>query len=80
MSCQRCKSERIMRIHGKTSDMFNCESQGKKQKGYVPTDIFFGKGGFGDYVSLEFCLECGQVQSNFPIPQAIVEKIFSEQQ
>ena len=65
MSCQRCKSQRIISIGGKTSDMFDMSFGDKEYNGYVPSNLFFGRG--GDYFRLEICAECGQVQAEFPV-------------
>ena len=66
MSC-KCGSDRIMRINGKTSDMFDCSYASIEHQGYVPEGIVIGDGGYGDYINFEFCLECGKIQGKFPI-------------
>ena len=73
MSCQRCKSDRILHIHGKCSDMFDMEYKGVSGNGYVPKNLFFGIDGYGDYVEMDFCLECGQIQSKFPVSESAVK-------
>ena len=60
MTCQRCKSQSIMDVNGKCSDMY-CGDYSKD--GYVPRDL--GIGG-GDYIRFKFCLNCGQIQDKFP--------------
>lgn len=67
MSCQRCKSERIVQINAKCSDLFDMSYGDNSGYGYVPKNLFFGKGCYGDYVRFSFCAECGQIQSDFPI-------------
>jgi len=41
------------------------EFNGAQKDGYVPDDI--GVGDDEDYISLQYCLECGKVQGEFPI-------------
>ena len=61
--CQSCSAERILTISGKTSDMccLYVEHLNVDTHGYVPT--FLGPNGWGDYIQLEICAECGQVQA-----------------
>jgi len=66
MSCQRCKSERVMHVSCKCSDMFNA-SMGEK-------DTVFGEGGWGDYVRFNLCLSCGQMQGTWPNPETAFER------
>ena len=73
MSCQRCKSERIAAVSAKCSDLCNFRVGGKERDYYVPRAL--GIGG-GDYVEFDYCLDCGQIQDNFPISQEIVEGVF----
>ena len=66
MECQSCKSDNILKVSGKVSDMFfgslvNAEIE---KDGYVPNDI--GIGG-GDYIEFDYCLKCGQIQGEFPL-------------
>lgn len=72
MSCQRCKSERILKVSGKCSDMCWTEYKGTERNGYVPSGL--GIGG-GDYIELSVCLECGQAQGEFPVSD---EKVLVE--
>ena len=73
MSCQKCKSKRIVNINGKVSflsDMFGMSYDGDQFDGYVPTNLFFGSGGYGDYFNIDFCADCGQIQAKFPIAES----------
>ena len=63
MACRNCESNRIMSISGKCSDLFNAEFKGKEHSGYVTREV--GIGG-GDYITFDFCLECGCIQDQFP--------------
>jgi hypothetical protein len=63
MTCQRCKSERIVNISGKVSDLCFARIGDHEHDGYVPDDL--GVGG-GDYLDFGLCLDCGQLQGEFP--------------
>lgn len=74
MSCQHCKSERIAHVDAKCSDMCIFRVGLEERIDYAPKNV--GIGG-GDYVSFDYCLECGQIQDpNFPIPQENVDRAF----
>lgn len=70
MECQKCKSERILNVNGKTSDCFNAMTcfpaplKCVELSDYPPMDI--GIGG-NDYIEFSYCLECGQIQGEFPL-------------
>ena len=66
MNCQRCQSERVACISAKSSDCNGGTIDGKDFDGYVPKDV--GIGG-GDYIDLVWCLNCGQIQGAWPVPQ-----------
>lgn len=70
MSCQRCKSERLIRVGGKVSDCFHASLGDSKYDGYVPNDLGIGS---GDYVRLEYCADCGQIQGEFPLEPTHME-------
>jgi len=65
MSCQRCSSDRILRVSAHHNDRFCCDFKGERivEADYAPyiTGICDG-----DDTDFEVCLECGQVQSQFP--------------
>jgi hypothetical protein len=65
MNCQRCDSERILRVCIKNNDCFNAEFMGRNFRfgsyPYVKNIVN------GDYTEPDICLECGQVQGKFPI-------------
>ena len=79
MSCRQCKSDRIASVTGKTSDLCFYEYKGKESDGYVPTTVgIAGPDDFGDYIRFSYCLECGQIQGKFPIPEGTVMEVFEE--
>lgn len=68
--CQKCKSLRIAKINGKTSDMCFTKIVGVERDGYVPRDM--GIGG-GDYLVFSYCLDCGQMQGAWPADRTEME-------
>jgi len=69
MACKRCQSPRIADITAKCSDLCFVSIPGySEHDGYVPSFL-----GGGDYVRLNICLECGQVQQDFPITDEDLE-------
>jgi hypothetical protein len=71
VACNSCKSNRVPNVSGKMSDMCSVNLNGKYKNGYVPSD--FNIGG-GDYIDFAFCLDCGKIQGNFPLPLTSLEK------
>ena len=73
MKCQKCNSERVAEISGKCSDCCSYSLGKNEMYGnyYVPVDM--GVGG-GDYIQFSWCLNCGQLQGKFPLPQTEIEK------
>jgi len=73
--CKTCSSNRIADVCAKCSDLcgYSCDAQGIDYDGYVPDDV--GIGG-GDYIELEYCLDCGQIQGEFPIHSDAIERAF----
>jgi hypothetical protein len=63
MSCKNCKTDKILSVNGKCSDMCFAVYDGYEHDGYVPNNL--GIGG-GDYIEFKLCLNCGQVQDTFP--------------
>jgi hypothetical protein len=59
-----CGSDRILSVSGKTSDMCFCRFGEAESDGYVPGGIGIGS---GDYIELNVCMDCGQVQGSFPV-------------
>lgn len=75
MACQRCGSERIAEVGGKTSDLCHVYVGDKEHDGYVPGDMGIGS---GDYLDFDFCLDCGQMQGEFPVPPTELEAVDSD--
>lgn len=81
MSCQNCKSDRILSINGKCSDLFSMNYGEHNYDGYVPEGIVIGDGGYGDYIGFSFCLDCGRIQGKFPISESkVISKMKVEEE
>ena len=72
MNCQRCNSQRVIVAQSKGSDLHSfCSYESKKEaEGYnrFKDSGVYDKDLGEDYLSVEFCLECGQLQGEFPRP------------
>lgn len=75
VSCQRCASHRVADAGGKCSDLGHFTMGSIDHDGYIPEGV--GIGG-DDYVSLTYCLDCGQIQGTFPLPISGIERGESE--
>ena len=76
-NCERCQSERLLNFGAKCSDAFWMQHNGKEYVGYVPDNLNVGG---HDYIDMVFCLDCGQIQADFPVPEENVEKAIEELQ
>lgn len=76
-SCQRCKSERVATMEARCDD--NCSVSINKSfrtiNDYVPKGLAVGE---DDHIAFSWCLDCGQIQDTFPLPQAALEDIPTE--
>jgi hypothetical protein len=73
-TCQTCKSPRLASITGKSVDLNNVQIGGKEHDGHVPTDMGIGDKGYGDYIEIDWCLNCGQIQGRWPRAKTKLEK------
>jgi hypothetical protein len=71
MNCIRCASRRILTANAHCKDLGYFEINGASHDGYVPDDL--GIGG-GDGVDILLCLDCGQLQGVWPLPQSKLER------
>ncbi len=78
MKCDKCGSDRILKVCGKTSDMFNCHYKNIEHDGYVPDNIHVGDDGYGDYVQFDLCMECGKIQGKFPVSDEQIENAINK--
>lgn len=79
MNCQRCNSERVLEGGGKSSDMNEfwvgdqaVYSDGSTRIDRKPHVAYYVPGGLniggGDYYDIRVCLDCGQMQGEWPVP------------
>lgn len=76
MNCQNCNKNKTVEILGKVSDCFNAKiseidhssPMSHSYEGYVPQELGIGR---GDYIEFTYCLNCGQIQGNFPKQDAL---------
>lgn len=61
--CKRCGKDEIIKVNAKCSDLCFVQYKEHEKDGYVPEGL--GIGG-GDYIKIEICIACGQVQDTFP--------------
>jgi len=71
-ACQQCQGQRIVTCGGKVSDLFWANIADRDYNGYVPTDM--GLGDDIDYISLDYCLACGQMQGSWPLKPTKLEQ------
>lgn len=70
-TCQRCKSQRLADVCAKCSDMCSVAIGSGGRDGYVPSNL--GIGG-GDYIEFSWCLDCGNIAGEWPVPPHELEK------
>jgi hypothetical protein len=73
--CFRCKSPRIMNINAKSRDMNIINLDNERYEGYVPNNLNISRSGWGDYLDLDICAHCGQVQGHWPLPPNVMQQI-----
>jgi len=75
MSCDKCKSDRIVSVVSKASDRNNIwvGHLDYEHIGYLLPDI--GIGNDDDYITFTYCLECGKIQGKFPISDDTVKDV-----
>ena len=67
-----CGSERIANVSGKTGDLISVRLGENEIAGEgVPDDM--GIGG-GDYIRFRYCLDCGRIHGDFPLPPTRLEE------
>lgn len=72
MLCSRCNSDRVAYVSAHASDCFYYFIPGVGGTNYyLPND--WGIGG-GDDLEMNFCMNCGQIQGEFPLPETEFER------
>jgi len=72
IGCQKCESKRVMSLYGKCSDMSNFSMQefDHEHDGYAPhIPNVCG----GDNIQFDVCLDCGQIQGEWPLEKTKFE-------
>lgn len=72
-NCQKCQGTKILFISAKCNDLCFSRLGESERDGGVPYE--FNIGG-GDYLEMRICLDCGQAQGKFPIPEEAITKAF----
>lgn len=62
--CQRCCGHRVASVSAKCSDRVSFSLGDNDRHGGVPNDAGIGE---GDYLEIDYCLDCGQLQGSFPL-------------
>lgn len=70
-TCQRCEGTRVASLSAKSSDANFITLNGKDHDGYVLPRMGVGE---GDYVEINWCLDCGQIQGRWPRPRTKLER------
>lgn len=73
--CQKCGANRVVEVCSKATDLHFVTYKEYKIDGYMPYNL--GIGG-DDYVEIDYCLECGQLQGTWPIEEDIVIESLEE--
>jgi hypothetical protein len=65
LKCFNCGGPNIVEVNAKCSDMCVVEKADEDilLEGYVPRNIGIGS---GDYIDFDYCLDCGQIQDDWP--------------
>lgn len=71
MKCKNCNSDRMMSVQGKSRDLHTVSIDDKSYSGYLPDDL--GIGG-GDYIEIDYCLNCGTIDGEWPLPETGMER------
>lgn len=70
-ACRQCRGPRLVRVVGHCSDVCSIDLAGKHTYGCGPRDLVIGG---GDAIHFRYCLDCGQIQGNFPVPSTPSEQ------
>lgn len=60
-------------INAKCNDCVFTMIKGATRNGYAPRDIGL-PAAFGDYLKVDYCLDCGQLRGDFPVPLTEMEE------
>ena len=73
--CTRCNSDSILSFSSKTSDRFHARVKGMEYSVYVLSRLNIG----GDYIEIDACTQCGQIQGDWPLQDKTVRDAIEAQ-
>lgn len=62
-TCQKCNAVAIVHLSSKASDLNFFKHLHREHDGYVLSGMGIGS---GDYVEFSYCVNCGQIQGDWP--------------
>jgi hypothetical protein len=71
MNCQTCESKRLLEFSSEVTEGCHIFIDKHEYMGDLPTDI--GLADRDDMLAFIFCLDCGQIQDDFPLEPTIIE-------
>jgi len=74
MKCDKCGSEKIVHVNGKCGDSVYILYKENEKSGEVPRNIGIGE---GDYIKMDYCLDCGKIQGKFPVDDRVIKNLES---
>lgn len=82
MTCNKCNSKRVATVGAKCGEQFRIAINPFGQTDHVlyAGDVLLDVGiaRKPDYLSFRYCLDCGQLQGDFPLPVSQQEEIAKE--
>jgi len=73
----KCGSIQIAKVYGRCVDQFQLIVPGYEND--YNNDVPAGIGiGHGDFMEFSYCLDCGQIQGEFPISQKLIHKVMTD--
>lgn len=69
--CKSCGSCRMVGVWGRSDDDYgiDMEAFSVDYRGFIPDDMGIG----GGEISFSYCLGCGKIAGNFPLPPSKLE-------
>lgn len=67
--CQSCRADRVIEIFAKHSDMLCVQYHDADHEGYNTIGLKNLDSEGSDYLCFDYCLECGQIQGEWPAPE-----------
>lgn len=70
--CQQCKSARVATMRAHTDNQCQWKGDGYNHSGDLPESVGLGK---RNIIKFAYCLDCGQLQGDFPISMEPARKL-----